>query len=127
MTSALGWGRGTVPGGGIQIGQVPVVDVREPMTAQRGRPLSLLASLSNVQGAAPIAGLQWLVKDLAQTREGLAADGRTDGGSRPTRPWTLQLRGPQPDGALMRQVTNQARRGARDPAGRRPTGRPPKA
>ena len=66
MTSALGRGRGTVQGGGIQIGQVPAVDVREPMTAQRGRPLSLLASLSNVQWAAPTAGLQWLVKDLAR-------------------------------------------------------------
>jgi uncharacterized protein (TIGR03083 family) len=49
----------------MRIGEVPAVDVRGPLTAQRGRLLSLLASLSDVQWAAPTAAPQWPVKDIA--------------------------------------------------------------
>lgn len=49
----------------MQIGQVPVVDVRGPLTAQRRRLLSLLTSLSEAQWAAPTAAPEWSVKDIA--------------------------------------------------------------
>jgi mycothiol maleylpyruvate isomerase-like protein len=49
----------------MRIGEVPAVDVRGPLTAQRGRLLSLLASLSDAQWAAPTAAPQWPVKDIA--------------------------------------------------------------
>jgi uncharacterized protein (TIGR03083 family) len=49
----------------MRIGEVPVVDVRGPLTAQRRRLLSLLASLSDAQWAAPTAAPQWSVKDIA--------------------------------------------------------------
>jgi uncharacterized protein (TIGR03083 family) len=41
------------------------VDVRGSLTAQRGRLLSLLTSLSDAQWAAPTAAPQWSVKDIA--------------------------------------------------------------
>jgi uncharacterized protein (TIGR03083 family) len=41
------------------------VDVRGPLTAQRGRLLTLLTSLSGAQWAAPTAAPQWAVKDIA--------------------------------------------------------------
>jgi hypothetical protein len=49
----------------MEIGEVPVVDVRLSLTAQRGRLLSLLASLNDAQWAAPTAAPHWLVKDIA--------------------------------------------------------------
>ena len=49
----------------MEIGEVLVVDVREPLTAQRGRLLSLLASLDDAQWAAPTVAPRWLVKDIA--------------------------------------------------------------
>lgn len=49
----------------MRIGEVPVADVRGPLTAQRGRLLSLLTSLSGPQWAAPTAAPQWSVKDMA--------------------------------------------------------------
>jgi uncharacterized damage-inducible protein DinB len=49
----------------MRISQAPVVDVRESLTAQRGRLLSLLTSLSDAQWAAPTAAPQWSVKDIA--------------------------------------------------------------
>jgi hypothetical protein len=49
----------------MEIGEVPLVDVRGPLTAQRGRLLSLLASLDEAQWAAHTAAPQWLVKDIA--------------------------------------------------------------
>jgi hypothetical protein len=49
----------------MRIWEVPVVDVRGPLTAQRRRLLSLLTSLSDVQWAAPTAAPQWSVKDMA--------------------------------------------------------------
>jgi hypothetical protein len=49
----------------MQISQAPVVDVRGPLTAQRGRLLSLLNSLSDAQWAAPTAAPRWPVKDIA--------------------------------------------------------------
>jgi hypothetical protein len=49
----------------MRIGEVRVVDVRGPLAAQRGRLLSLLASLSDEQWAAPTAAPQWPVKDVA--------------------------------------------------------------
>ncbi|MBV9206737.1 MAG: maleylpyruvate isomerase N-terminal domain-containing protein [Actinobacteria bacterium] len=49
----------------MRIGEVPAVDVRGPLTAQRGRLLSLLASLSDAQWAAPTAAPRWPVKDIA--------------------------------------------------------------
>jgi Mycothiol maleylpyruvate isomerase N-terminal domain len=49
----------------MEIGEVPVVDVRGPLTAQRGRLLSLLASLDDAQWAAPTVAPHWLVKDIA--------------------------------------------------------------
>ena len=49
----------------MEIGEVPVIDVRGPLTAQRGRLLSLLASLDDAQWAAPTAAPHWLVKDIA--------------------------------------------------------------
>ncbi|MBO0702207.1 MAG: maleylpyruvate isomerase N-terminal domain-containing protein [Candidatus Dormibacteraeota bacterium] len=49
----------------MQIDQLPVVDVRRPLTIQRGRLLSLLDSLSGAQWAAPTAAPEWTVKDIA--------------------------------------------------------------
>jgi len=49
----------------MRIDQVPAVDVRGSLTAQRGRLLSLLASLSGAQWAAPTAAPQWSVKGIA--------------------------------------------------------------
>jgi uncharacterized protein (TIGR03083 family) len=49
----------------MRISEAPVVDVRGPLTAQRGRLLSLLTSLSEAQWAAPTAAPQWSVKDIA--------------------------------------------------------------
>jgi len=49
----------------MRIDEVPPVDVRGSLTAQRGRLLSLLASLSDAQWAAPTAAPQWTVKDIA--------------------------------------------------------------
>lgn len=49
----------------MRIDEVPAVDVRGSLTAQRGRLLSLLASLGDAQWAAPTAAPQWLVKDIA--------------------------------------------------------------
>jgi Mycothiol maleylpyruvate isomerase N-terminal domain len=48
----------------MRIDEVPAIDVRGPLTAQRGRLLSLLASLSDAQWAAPTAAPQWPVKDI---------------------------------------------------------------
>ncbi len=44
---------------------MPVTDVRGSLTAQRGRLLSLLISLSDEQWAAATAAPQWPVKDIA--------------------------------------------------------------
>jgi uncharacterized protein (TIGR03083 family) len=49
----------------VRISDIPVVDVRGPLTEQRGRLLSLLASLSDEQWAAPTAAPSWSVKDIA--------------------------------------------------------------
>lgn len=49
----------------MRIGEVPVVDVRGPLTAQRERLLRLLTSLGDAQWAAPTAAPQWSVKDIA--------------------------------------------------------------
>jgi uncharacterized protein (TIGR03083 family) len=49
----------------MRIGEAPVVDVRRSLTAQRGRLLSLLTSLSDAQWAAPTAAPGWSVKDIA--------------------------------------------------------------
>jgi uncharacterized protein (TIGR03083 family) len=49
----------------MRIGEAPVVDVRGPLTAQRGRLLSLLTALSDAQWAAPTAAPRWAVKDIA--------------------------------------------------------------
>ena len=49
----------------MRLGEVPVVDVRRSLTAQRGRLLSLLDSLSGAQWATPTAAPQWSVKDTA--------------------------------------------------------------
>ena len=49
----------------MRIGEAPAVDVRGSLTAQRGRLLSLLTSLSDAQWAAPTAAPQWSVKDTA--------------------------------------------------------------
>jgi uncharacterized protein (TIGR03083 family) len=49
----------------MRIAELPVVDVRGPLAAQRGRLLSLLASLSDAQWAAPTAAPSWSVKDIA--------------------------------------------------------------
>jgi hypothetical protein len=43
----------------MRISEVPAVDVRGPLTAQLGRLLSLLTSLSGAQRAAPTAARQW--------------------------------------------------------------------
>jgi uncharacterized protein (TIGR03083 family) len=51
--------------GGMRLAEAPVVDVREPFTAQRGRLLSLLTSLTEAQWAAPTAAPEWAVKDIA--------------------------------------------------------------
>jgi uncharacterized protein (TIGR03083 family) len=48
----------------MRIDEVPAVDVRGPLSAQRGRLLSLLASLGNAQWTAPTAAPQWQVKDI---------------------------------------------------------------
>jgi hypothetical protein len=52
-------------GGGVRINEAPAVDVRGILTAQRGRLLSLLASLGDAQWAAPTAAPLWSVKDIA--------------------------------------------------------------
>jgi Mycothiol maleylpyruvate isomerase N-terminal domain len=49
----------------MQLDEVPVVDVRESLTAQRVRLLSLLTSLNEDQWTAPTAAPQWSVKDIA--------------------------------------------------------------
>jgi uncharacterized protein (TIGR03083 family) len=49
----------------MRIDELSVVDVRGSLTAQRGRLLSLLTSLSGAQWAAPTAAPQWRVKDIA--------------------------------------------------------------
>jgi uncharacterized protein (TIGR03083 family) len=49
----------------MNVSELAVVDVRGPLTAQRGRLLSLLASLSDEQWAAPTAAPGWSVKDVA--------------------------------------------------------------
>jgi uncharacterized protein (TIGR03083 family) len=49
----------------MKLSEVPVVDVREPLTEQRGRLLSLLASLHDDQWRAPTAAPLWSVKDIA--------------------------------------------------------------
>lgn len=49
----------------MRISQAPLVDVRGPLTAQRGRLLTLLTSLSDTQWAAPTTAPQWAVKDIA--------------------------------------------------------------
>jgi Mycothiol maleylpyruvate isomerase N-terminal domain len=49
----------------MRIREIPVVDVRGALTAQRGRLLSLLTSLSGAQWAAPTAAPEWSVKDIA--------------------------------------------------------------
>src|SRR5580658_9409478 len=57
--------RGRLSCGDMRIGEVPVVDVRGSLTAQRERLLSLLSSLSDAQWAAPTAAPEWSVKDIA--------------------------------------------------------------
>ncbi len=49
----------------MRIAEVPVTDVRGPLTAQRERLLGLLTSLTPAQWAAPTAAPQWSVKDIA--------------------------------------------------------------
>lgn len=49
----------------MRIDEIPVVDVRGQLAAQRQRLLSLLTSLSDAQWAAPTAAPQWPVKDVA--------------------------------------------------------------
>jgi uncharacterized damage-inducible protein DinB len=49
----------------MRLSEVPVVDVRGPLTAQRGRLLNLLTSLSEAQWALPTAAPDWSVKDIA--------------------------------------------------------------
>ncbi len=49
----------------MRISEAPVVDVRSPLRAQRGRLLTLLISLSDTQWAAPTAAPQWAVKDIS--------------------------------------------------------------
>jgi uncharacterized protein (TIGR03083 family) len=49
----------------MRISDAPVVDVRGPLTAQRGRLVNLLTSLSDAQWAAPTAAPRWPVKDIA--------------------------------------------------------------
>ena len=49
----------------MRIDEVRAVDKRGSLTAQRGRLLSLLASLSDAQWAAPTAAPHWSVKDIA--------------------------------------------------------------
>jgi uncharacterized protein (TIGR03083 family) len=49
----------------VKISELMVVDARGPLTAQRGRLLGLLASLSDEQWAAPTAAPAWSVKDIA--------------------------------------------------------------
>ena len=49
----------------MRISEAPAVDVRGPLTAQRGRLLSLLTSLTDRQWAAPTAAPRWAIKDIA--------------------------------------------------------------
>ena len=49
----------------MNISELAVVDVRGPLTAQRGRLLGLLESLNDEQWAAPTAAPAWSVKDIA--------------------------------------------------------------
>jgi hypothetical protein len=48
----------------MRISEAPVADVRGPLTAQRGRLLNLLTSLSEAQWSAPTAAPQWSVEDI---------------------------------------------------------------
>jgi hypothetical protein len=48
----------------MRLSEVPVVDVRGSITAQRGRLLSMLTSLSQAQWAAPTAAPEWSVQDI---------------------------------------------------------------
>ena len=49
----------------MRIDEGPVVDVRVPLTAQRGRLLRLLAGLSPAQWDEPAAAPRWTVRDIA--------------------------------------------------------------
>lgn len=49
----------------MRITDVPVTDVRGPLTAQRDRLLSLLAGLGDGEWGSPTAAPQWAVKDIA--------------------------------------------------------------
>jgi hypothetical protein len=49
----------------MRIGDVPEIDVRGPLTAQRERLLDLLAGLSDAEWGSPTAAPQWSVKDIA--------------------------------------------------------------
>jgi Mycothiol maleylpyruvate isomerase N-terminal domain len=49
----------------MRIGEMPVVDVRGQLAAQRRRLLDLLASLGTAQWAASTVAPQWSVKDIA--------------------------------------------------------------
>ena len=49
----------------MEINELPLTDVRGPLTAQRGRLLGLLSSLDDAQWAAPTVAPQWSVKDIA--------------------------------------------------------------
>ena len=49
----------------MRISEASVVDVRGSLTAQRGRLLSLLTSLSDTHWTAPTAAPRWTVKDIA--------------------------------------------------------------
>jgi Mycothiol maleylpyruvate isomerase N-terminal domain len=49
----------------MRLSEAPVVDVRGPITAQRGRLLTLLVSLSDAQWAASTIAPAWAVKDIA--------------------------------------------------------------
>jgi hypothetical protein len=49
----------------MEIDEVPLTDVRGPLTAQRGRLRGLLSSLDDTAWAAPTVAPQWSVKDIA--------------------------------------------------------------
>jgi hypothetical protein len=65
MIVTMNRGEITVLGSCMEIGEVPLADVRGSLTAQRSRLLSLLASLNDAQWATPTAAPHWLVKDIA--------------------------------------------------------------